>query len=75
MTNAAALDFDHVELLIGTVENAADANAKAKERGGILGLIGRASSALQATFTFGRLYMLPVKKNELPANIRMQPTW
>ena len=29
MTNAAALDFDHVELLIGTVENAADANAKA----------------------------------------------
>jgi magnesium-protoporphyrin IX monomethyl ester (oxidative) cyclase len=51
------------------------ANAKAKERGGILGLIGRASSALQAAFTFGRLYMLPVKKNELPANIRMQPTW
>ena len=29
MTNAATLDFDHVELLIGTVENAADANAKA----------------------------------------------
>ena len=29
MTQAAALDFDHVELLIGTVENAADANAKA----------------------------------------------
>ena len=27
MTNAAVLDFDHVELLIGTVENAADANA------------------------------------------------
>ena len=29
MTQAAALDFDHVELLIGAVENAADANAKA----------------------------------------------
>ena len=29
MTQAAALDFDHVELLIGTVENAADANANA----------------------------------------------
>jgi hypothetical protein len=29
MTQAATLDFDHVELLIGAVENAADANAKA----------------------------------------------
>jgi len=51
------------------------ANAKAKERGGVSGLIGRASTALQAVFTFGRLYMLPVKKNVLPADIRMQPTW
>ena len=51
------------------------ANAKAKERGGVIGLIGRASTALQAVFTFGRLYLLPVKKNELPADIRMQPTW
>jgi magnesium-protoporphyrin IX monomethyl ester (oxidative) cyclase len=51
------------------------ANAKAKERGGVFGLIGRASTALQAVFTFGRLYMLPVKKNVLPADIRMQPTW
>jgi magnesium-protoporphyrin IX monomethyl ester (oxidative) cyclase len=51
------------------------ANAKAKERGGVTGLIGRAVTAVQAAFTFGRLYMLPVKKNELPANIRMQPTW
>ena len=51
------------------------ANAKAKERGGVMGLIGRASTALQALFTFGRLYMLPVKKNELPADIRMQPIW
>ena len=29
MTQAATIDFDHVELLIGAVENAADANAKA----------------------------------------------
>ena len=51
------------------------ANAKAKERGGLIGLAGRAVTAVQAVFTFGRLYMLPVKKNELPADIRMQPTW
>jgi hypothetical protein len=29
MTTTASLDFDHVELLIGSVESAADANAKA----------------------------------------------
>jgi magnesium-protoporphyrin IX monomethyl ester (oxidative) cyclase len=51
------------------------ANAKAKERGGLFGVIGRAVTAVQAVFTFGRLYLLPVKKNELPADIRMQPTW
>jgi magnesium-protoporphyrin IX monomethyl ester (oxidative) cyclase len=51
------------------------ANAKAKERGGLLGLAGRAVSAMQAVWTFGRLYFLPVKKNTLPADIRMQPTW
>jgi magnesium-protoporphyrin IX monomethyl ester (oxidative) cyclase len=30
---------------------------------------------VQAAYTFGKLYLLPVKKNELPADIRMQPTW
>jgi len=29
MTTTATMDFDHVELLIGSVESAADANAKA----------------------------------------------
>jgi magnesium-protoporphyrin IX monomethyl ester (oxidative) cyclase len=51
------------------------ANAKAKERGGVLGLIGQASSALAAVWTFGRLYFLPVKRNDLPAQVRVQPAW
>jgi magnesium-protoporphyrin IX monomethyl ester (oxidative) cyclase len=51
------------------------ANAKAKERGGLIGLAGRAITAVQAAYTFGKLYLLPVKKNDLPADIRMQPTW
>ena len=51
------------------------ANAKAKERGGVLGLIGQASSALAAVWTFGRLYFLPVKRNNLPAQVRVQPAW
>ena len=71
------VDIDHPAFRAGMTRLVAlsIANAKAKERGGVIGLIGRASTALQAVFTFGRLYLLPVKKNELPADIRMQPTW
>ncbi len=71
------VDIDHPVFRAGMTRlvELSIANAKAKERGGVMGLIGRASTALQALFTFGRLYMLPVKKNELPADIRMQPIW
>jgi magnesium-protoporphyrin IX monomethyl ester (oxidative) cyclase len=51
------------------------ANAAAKQRGGLIGLIGRAVTATQAVFTFGRLYLVPVKKQALPDDIRMQPVW
>ena len=51
------------------------ANAKAKERGGVVGTLLRATTAVQAAWTFGRLYFLPVKRNDLPAQIRVQPTW
>ena len=51
------------------------AHAKAKERGGLLGLVAQASAAVQAVFTFARLYMVPVKQQALPADIRVQPIW
>ena len=51
------------------------ANAKAKERGGLVGTLLRATTAVQAAWTFGRLYFLPVKRNDLPAQIRVQPAW
>jgi magnesium-protoporphyrin IX monomethyl ester (oxidative) cyclase len=51
------------------------ANAKAKERGGVIGLLGQAQSALGAAWTFGRLYLLPVKHNTLPREIRVHPAW
>jgi magnesium-protoporphyrin IX monomethyl ester (oxidative) cyclase len=51
------------------------ANAKAKERGGLVGTLLRATTAVQAVCTFGRLYFLPVKRNALPTQIRVQPTW
>jgi magnesium-protoporphyrin IX monomethyl ester (oxidative) cyclase len=51
------------------------ANAQAKERGGLVGNLLRATTAVQAVWTFGRLYFLPVKRNALPTQIRVQPTW
>ena len=48
---------------------------RAKQRGGLRGKLQAASCAVQAAFTFGHLYLLPVKKQELPQTIRMEPVW
>lgn len=48
---------------------------RAKQRGGLLGKLQVASCAVQAALAFGRLYLLPVKKQELPQTIRMEPVW
>ena len=71
------VDIDHPVFRAGMTRlvELSIANAKAKERGGLLGNLQRAVTAVQAVYTFARVYMLPVKKNELPQNIRVQPTW
>jgi magnesium-protoporphyrin IX monomethyl ester (oxidative) cyclase len=71
------LDIDHPSFRAGMsrLVELSIANAKAKERGGVMGLIGQASSALGAVWTFARLYFLPVKRHSLPAQIRVQPAW
>jgi magnesium-protoporphyrin IX monomethyl ester (oxidative) cyclase len=51
------------------------AQARAKERGGLLGLWGQATAGISAGLTFVRLYFLPVKENTLPAQVRMVPAW
>ncbi len=47
----------------------------AKARGGVLGKLAQAGLAAQAVLTFGRLYLLPVKRHDLPAQIRVAPVW
>lgn len=47
----------------------------AKARGGILSKLRRAQLAASAGLTFARLYLLPVKSNELPEDVRMVPAW
>ena len=51
------------------------AHARAKERGGLLGLWGQATAGISAFLTFARLFFLPVKENTLPAQVRMVPAW
>jgi magnesium-protoporphyrin IX monomethyl ester (oxidative) cyclase len=47
----------------------------AKARGGIAGILGRATNIAKAGFCFARMYFMKPRANELPATIRLQPAW
>ena len=47
----------------------------AKKRGGIGGKLAQVGLAAQAAFTFGRLYLMPVKRHDLPKQVRVVPAW
>jgi len=49
--------------------------AAARAQGGLPGLIKRAGFAVAGAATFLRLMTLPTIKNELPADVRMAPSW
>jgi magnesium-protoporphyrin IX monomethyl ester (oxidative) cyclase len=49
--------------------------AAAKERGGVVGLVRQAGWAAAAVVAFVRLYTLPVKRHDLPAQMRVAPAW
>ena len=48
---------------------------RARARGGVVGRLQLAGCAVRAAFTFGRLFLQPVIRHELPREIRMQPVW
>ena len=47
----------------------------AKKRGGLAGKLAQVSLAVQGLLTFGRLYLMPVKRHDLPAQVRVVPAW
>ena len=51
------------------------ASDRAKARGGIIGRLQQGVCALAAAATFARLYVLPVKRNNIPATVLMAPAW
>jgi magnesium-protoporphyrin IX monomethyl ester (oxidative) cyclase len=53
----------------------AQANERAKAQGGIVGLVKRGACIVGAFATFARLYLHPVKRNDVPESVRMAPAW
>ena len=53
----------------------ANAIGAAKKRGGLVGRLKRVVLSGGAAATFARLYLLPVKRQSLPANVRLRPAW
>jgi magnesium-protoporphyrin IX monomethyl ester (oxidative) cyclase len=47
----------------------------AKAKGGLGSWVTRGLCAAGAALTFGRLFLMPVKKNALPASVRVAPVW
>ncbi len=47
----------------------------AKARGGVMGKLAQAGLAAQAALTFGRLFVMPVKRHDLPMQVRVAPAW
>ncbi len=72
-----SLDTDHPAFRAGLnrLVEAADGIARAKARGGVVGLLRQAGWATVAAATFVRLYLRPVKRHDLPAQIRVAPAW
>jgi magnesium-protoporphyrin IX monomethyl ester (oxidative) cyclase len=72
-----SLDTDNLKFRAGfeRLFKISKANDEAKLKGGISGLLTQAVCVVQATWTFGRLFMMDTLEHELPANIRMQPSW
>lgn len=52
-----------------------EAMGEAKAKGGIAGRLRRLGLTAAAGATLLRLYLLPVKKHELPRDIRLAPAW
>ncbi len=71
------LDTDHTAFRAGMerLRRISEASMAARQSNRPLGRLKRAGLALAAAATFVRLYLLPVKRNELPAQVRMAPAW
>jgi magnesium-protoporphyrin IX monomethyl ester (oxidative) cyclase len=72
-----SLDIDNPAFRAG-LERLFEAQTRiteAKARGGLVGALQRAAWSVAGAATFVRLYMLPVRRHELPVQVRVAPAW
>ena len=69
------IDNPRFKACLESLRETAQAIGEAEKQGGIGGKVKKAALGSKAFFTFARLYLIPTKKNELPAQIRLQPVW
>jgi magnesium-protoporphyrin IX monomethyl ester (oxidative) cyclase len=72
-----SLDIDHPRFRAGMerlfhIQTRIDA---AKAQGGVIGKLRQAAWAVAGAATFARLYLLPVHRHALPAQVRVAPAW
>jgi magnesium-protoporphyrin IX monomethyl ester (oxidative) cyclase len=72
-----SLDLDNPKFKQGLerLRAIAKAGAAAQARGGLVGALQRIGCGCAAALQFARLYLLPVRKSALPAQVRMAPAW
>ena len=71
------LDIDHPRWkpTLRRLETAFGDLDTAKKKGGLSGAIGRLTASARAGLAFASLYTIPAKKNEVPANVRLEPAY
>ncbi len=69
------IDNPRFKACLESLRETAQAIGEAEKQGGVAGKVKKAALGTKAFFTFARLYLIPTKKNELPAQIRLQPVW
>ena len=47
----------------------------ARKQGGLVGAVKRAGLSVAGALAFARLYMLPVRRHDLPARVLLSPVW
>jgi magnesium-protoporphyrin IX monomethyl ester (oxidative) cyclase len=72
-----SLDTDHPVFRAGMDRlcEISAATERAKARGGLIGTLQRGLCAVRAALCFGRIYLLPTKRHELPREMRVAPSW
>jgi magnesium-protoporphyrin IX monomethyl ester (oxidative) cyclase len=72
-----SLDTDNPKFRAGLARlfEISKANDDAQAKGGVAGRMTQVLCVVQAVWTFGRLFLMDTLEHDLPARVRMQPSW